>query len=208
VAKALGGETKDEIWYVLDAVPDAQIYAGLRRGITREQFEAALENRTVAELVHRISVKGGDAIFMPSGRLHTMGHGILVTEIQQNSDTTYRVFDWNRVGTNGEPRRLHVSEAMQSINFTDIEPDLIQPEGETLVRDSAFVVEKWDLISEREAAPPGKFAILLCLDGEIDFAGFKFKSGDFFLVPATLQDRNLHPRGPDTSLLRTMLPEL
>jgi mannose-6-phosphate isomerase len=208
VAKALGGETKDEIWYVLDAAPDAQIYAGLRHGVTREQFEAALENRTVAELVHRIPVKGGDAIFMPSGRLHTMGHGILAAEIQQNSDTTYRVFDWNRVDTNGEPRCLHVREAMQSINFTDIEPDLIQPRGETLVRDSAFVVEKWDLISEREAAPLGKFAILLCLNGEIDCAGFKFKSGDFFLVPATLQDRNLYPRGPDTSLLRTMLPEL
>ena len=208
VAKALGGEMKDEIWYVLDAVPDAQIYAGLRRGVTREQFEAALENSTVAELVHRISVKGGDAIFMPSGRLHTMGHGILVAEIQQNSDTTYRVFDWNRVGRDGEPRRLHVSEAMQSIDFTDIEPDLIEPRGETLVSDSVFVVEKWDLISEREAAPPGKFAILLCLDGEIDCAGLKFKPGDFFLVPAALQDRNLHPRDAGTSLLRTMLPEL
>ncbi len=208
VAKALGGEMKDEIWYVLDAVPDAQIYAGLRRGVTRAQFEAALENSTVAELVHRIAVKGGDAIFMPSGRLHTMGHGILVAEIQQNSDTTYRVFDWNRVGTDGEPRLLHVTEAMESIDFTDIEPDLIQPRGETLVSDSVFVVEKWDLISEREAAPPGKFAILLCLDGEIDCAGLKFKPGDFFLVPAALQDRNLHPRDAGTSLLRTMLPEL
>jgi len=208
VAKALGGEMKDEIWYVLDAVPDAQIYAGLRRGVTRAQFEAALENSTVAKLVHRISVKGGDAIFMPSGRLHTMGHGILVAEIQQNSDTTYRVFDWNRVGTDGEPRLLHVTEAMESIDFTDIEPDLIQPRGETLVSDSVFVVEKWDLISEREAAPPGKFAILLCLGGEIDCAGLKFKPGDFFLVPAALQDRNLHPRDAGTSLLRTMLPEL
>src|SRR5881275_573164 len=83
VAKALGGEMKDEIWYVLDAVSDAQIYAGLRSGVTREQFGAALENSTVAELVHRISVKRGDAIFMPSGRLHTMGDGILVAEIQQ-----------------------------------------------------------------------------------------------------------------------------
>jgi len=208
VAKALGGEMKDEIWYVLDAVPDAQIYAGLRRGVTREQFEIALENSAVTELVHRIPVKRGDAIFMPSGRLHTMGDGILVAEIQQNSDTTYRVFDWNRVGTDGEPRRLHVSEAMQSIDFTDIEPDLIRPRGETLVSDSAFVVEKWDLISEREAATPGKFAILLCLNGEIDCAGLKFKPGDFFLVPATLQDRNLHPRGADTSLLRTMPQEL
>jgi len=97
---------------------------------------------------------------------------------------------------------------MQSIDFTDIEPDLIQPRGETLVSDSVFVVEKWDLSSEREAAPPGKFAILLCLDGEIDCAGLKFKPGDFFLVPAALQDRNLHPRDAGTSLLRTMLPEL
>ena len=208
VAKALGGETKDELWYVLDAVPDAQIYAGLRRGVTREQFEAALENSSVAELVHRISVKDGDAISMPSGRLHTMGHGILVAEIQQNSDTTYRVFDWNRVGTDGKPRRLHVSEAMQSIDFTDIEPNLIQSRGETLVRDSVFVVEKWNLVSKREAATLGKFAIFLCLDGEIDCAGLKFKPGDFFLIPAALQDRNLHPRGADTSLLRTMLPEL
>jgi mannose-6-phosphate isomerase len=208
VAKTLGGEAKDELWYVLDAVPDAQIYAGLRRGVTREQFEAALGNSSVAELVHRISVKGGDAIFMPSGRLHTMGHGILVAEIQQNSDTTYRVFDWNRVGADGKPRRLHVSEAMQSIDFADIEPNLIQSRGETLVRDSVFVVEKWDLISKREAAPLGKFAILLCLDGEIDCAGLNFKPGDFFLIPATLQDRNLHPRAADTSLLRTMLPEL
>ncbi len=208
VARALGGETKDELWYVLDAVPDAQIYAGLRGGVTREQFEAALENSSVAELVHRISVKGGDAIFMPSGRLHTMGHGILVAEIQQNSDTTYRVFDWNRVGTDGKPRRLHVSEAMQSIDFTDIEPNLIQSRGETLVRDSVFVVEKWNLVSKRKAATLGKFAIFLCLDGEIDCAGLKFKSGDFFLIPAALQDRNLHPRGADTSLLRTMLPEL
>ncbi len=208
VARALGGETKDELWYVLDAVPDAQIYAGLRGGVTREQFEATLENSSVAELVHRVSVKGGDAIFMPSGRLHTMGHGILVAEIQQNSDTTYRLFDWNRVGTHGKPRQLHVSEAMQSIDFTDIEPSLIQSRGETLVRDSVFVVEKWDLISKREAAPLGKFAIFLCLDGEIDCAGLKFKPGDFFLIPAALQDRNLHPRGADTSLLRTMLPEL
>ncbi len=208
VARALGGETKDELWYVLDAVPDAQIYAGLRRSVTREQVEAALGNSSVAELVHCISVKSGDAIFMPSGRLHTMGHGILVAEIQQNSDTTYRLFDWNRVGTHGKPRQLHVSEAMQSIDFTDIEPNLIQSRGETLVRDSMFVVEKWDLISEREATPPGKFAIFLCLDGEIDCAGSKFKPGDFFLIPAALQDRNLHPRGADISLLRTMLPEL
>src|SRR5207244_4835528 len=100
------------------------------------------------------------------------------------------------------------TEAMESIDFTDIEPDLIQPRGETLVSDSVFVVEKWDLSSEREAAPPGKFAILLCLDGEIDCAGLKFKQGDFFLVRAALHGLNLHPRDAGTSLLRTTLPEL
>ncbi len=208
VAEKLGSEAKDEFWYIVDAIPGAEIYAGVRRGVTRQQFEAAAETRDTAELVHRIPVKSGDAMFMPSGRLHTMGGGILIAEIQQNSDTTYRLFDWNRVDADGKRRRLDIDASMQSIDFADVEPELTQPKGETLVRDSAFIVEKWDLTSEREAAPMCKFGIILCLTGEIECAGSKFKPGDFFLIPATLQDRHLHPRGAGTSLLRTMLQDL
>jgi mannose-6-phosphate isomerase len=205
VAEKLGSEPKTEFWYIVDAAPDAEIYAGLRRGVTRDTFEASVRNGSASELVHRIKVKSGDAIFMPSGRLHTMGAGVLVAEIQQNSDTTYRVFDWNRVGPDGKPRRLHIDESLQSIDFNDFEPELVRPKGETLVRDPAFVIEKWNLTSQREGAPLGKFAIFCCLSGEVECAGSGFKPGEFFLVPAMLQDRHLAPRGGETSLLRVTI---
>ena len=208
VAKKLGSEPKTELWYVVDATQGAEIYAGLRRGVTRDAFEASVKNGSAAELVHRIKVKSGDAMFMPSGRLHTMGAGVLVAEIQQNSDTTYRVFDWNRIGADGQPRRLHIDESLQSIDFNDFEPELVRPKGETLVRDPAFTIDKWDLASRREAAPPGHFAILCCLNGEVECAGARFKNGEFFLVPAALQDRYLHPRGEATTLLRVTIPKM
>jgi mannose-6-phosphate isomerase len=205
VAEKLGSEPKTEIWYIVDAAPDAEIYAGLRRGVTRDTFEASVRNGSASELVHRIKVKSGDAMFMPSGRLHTMGAGVLVAEIQQNSDTTYRVFDWNRLGADGKPRRLHIDESLQSIDFNDFEPELVRPRAETLVRDPAFVIDKWNLTSQREAAPSGEFAIFCCLNGEVECAGSRFKPGEFFLVPAMLQDRHVSPRG-ETSLLRVTIP--
>ena len=206
VAEKLGSESKTELWYIVDAAPDAEIYAGLRRGVMRDTFEASVRNGSASELVHRIKVKSGDAMFMPSGRLHTMGAGVLVAEIQQNSDTTYRVFDWNRVGADGKPRRLHVDESLQSIDFNDFEPELVRPKGETLVRDPAFVIEEWNLTLQREAAPSGEFAILCCLSGEVECAGSRFKPGEFFLVPAMLQDRHVHPRADGTHLLRVTIP--
>ena len=206
VAEKLGSEPKAELWYIVDAAPDAEIYAGLRRGVTRDDFEASVKNGSASELVHRIKVKSGDAMFMPSGRLHTMGAGVLVAEIQQNSDTTYRVFDWNRVDADGKPRRLHIDESLQSIDFNDFEPELVQPKGETLVRDPAFVIEKWNLTSQREAALSGKFAIFCCLSGEVECGGSHFKPGEFFLVPAMLQDRHVSPRAGEASLLRVTIP--
>jgi mannose-6-phosphate isomerase len=126
VAKQLGGEPKTEMWYIVDASPDADLFVGLKKSITRAQFEEAIQNGTVAECVHRIQVKAGDAMFLPSGRLHAIGAGNVIFEIQQNSDTTYRVFDWNRKGTDGKPRELHVAKSLASIDFEDVEPRLIQ----------------------------------------------------------------------------------
>jgi mannose-6-phosphate isomerase len=124
VAAALGGEPKTEMWYVAHADPGARIYAGLRAGVTREGFERALADGTVADCVHHVDARTGDSLFVPSGRLHALGGGLLIYEIQQNSDTTYRVFDWNRLGLDGKPRALHVDESLQSIDFTDVEPAL------------------------------------------------------------------------------------
>src|ERR1035441_10121685 len=124
-AAQLGGEPKTEMWYVAQAGPGAEIFVGLKKGVTRAEFESKLARQTVAECFHRIPVKPGDAMFLPSGRAHALGAGTVIFEIQQNSDTTYRVFDWNRLDEHGKSRPLHVEQSLASINFADIEPPLL-----------------------------------------------------------------------------------
>ncbi len=124
-AAQLGGEPKSEMWYVAQAGPGAVLFAGLKKGVTRAEFESKLARHTVAECFHRIPVKPGDAMFLPSGRAHALGAGTVIFEIQQNSDTTYRVFDWNRLDEHGKSRPLHVEQSLASINFADIEPPLL-----------------------------------------------------------------------------------
>jgi mannose-6-phosphate isomerase len=125
LAASLGGEPKTEMWYIADASPQAALYVGLKRGTTRGEFERRVRDGTVAETFHRIPVKAGDVMFLPSGRVHAIGGGNVIFEIQQNSDTTYRVFDWNRVGLDGKPRELHVEQSLASIDFEDFEPRLV-----------------------------------------------------------------------------------
>ena len=131
----------------------------------------------------------------------------VLVEIQQNSDTTYRVFDWNRVDqSTGKPRQLHVDQALESIDFNDVAPKLIEPKGELLVKHELFELQKWKLNSPREVTPRGQFAIVCCLTGSLSCADVDLRPGEFFLVPASLQDRQLHPRADGTSLLRVTIP--
>lgn len=125
-AVVLGGEPKTEMWYIAEATPDADLFVGLKQGVTREDFQQKISQGSVEECFHRIPVKKDDAIFLPSGRVHAIGAGNIIFEIQQNSDTTYRVFDWNRVGLDGKPRDLHVEQSLASIDFEDFEPSLIK----------------------------------------------------------------------------------
>jgi mannose-6-phosphate isomerase len=155
---------------------------------------------------HRIPVETGDAMFLPSGRLHAIGAGNLIVEIQQNSDTTYRVFDWDRGKKSGPPRQMHITEALQCIDFSDRAPGLLRPEGESLVRHSLFEIEKWLLAEERDIAPIGRFAMVVCLTGALECAGVAFKPGEFFLMPAESEDRTVRPTGANTSLLRVTIP--
>ena len=206
ITKKLGGESKSELWYVADAAPKARIYAGVKKGATRAVFEKAIEKGKVEEHLHSIDVAAGDAIFLQSGRLHALGGGNLLVEIQENSDTTYRVFDWNRV-KKGRPRReMHIAQAMQCIDFGDVEPALLRPAGESLVKHGLFEIDKWLVGEAREIAGPGRFAIVVCLTGELACAGRQFKAGDFFLVPAELEDRVVRPVGENVSLLRVTVP--
>ncbi|MGH7937449.1 MAG: type I phosphomannose isomerase catalytic subunit [Bryobacteraceae bacterium] len=205
VATALGGEAKTEMWYLTEADPGAEIFFGLRRGTSRAQFEEAVASGEAADLVHRIAGKKGDAFFVPSGRLHAIGPGNLVVEIQQNSDTTYRVFDWNRVGSDGKPRRLHLAEAMRSIDFDDFEPEIVRPRGELLVESPLFVVEKWELQGARSALDGNAVALFICLSGTVRMANIELRAGEFFLVPAAAQNALLEPLATTASLLRVTL---
>jgi mannose-6-phosphate isomerase len=208
VASKLGGEPKSEFWYVAAANPDAEVFVGFREPITRDMFEERLRDGTVIDYIHEIAVRAGDAVFLPAGRVHAIGAGNLLIEIQQNSDTTYRVFDWNRTDpATGTKRDLHIEQAIQCIDFADVHPKPIQSEGELLISHSLFEIRKWNLDGAREAAPLGQFAIICCLTGNLSCAKAKLAPGEFFLVPAHLEDRQLKPLASNTSLLRVTIPK-
>ena len=137
-----------------------------------------------------------------------MSAGNLLIEIQQNSDTTYRVFDWNRVDDKGKQRQLHIEQALQCIDFEDVQPKLIQSEGELLISHSLFEIRKWMLDRRREVAPLGQFAIICCLTGSLSCASVELAPGEIFLVPAYLQNRQLKSLASQTSLLRVTIPQL
>lgn len=206
IAPKLDGEPKTEFWYVAAADPGAELFVGLQETITRDQFEEALRSGTVAQCVHRIPVKAGDAMFLPAGRLHAVGKGNLLIEIQQNSDTTYRVFDWNRVDSQGKPRQLHIDQALQCIDLNDVRPQLVQTEAEVFLHHDLFEIQKWNLDSSREIAPLGQFAIVYCLTGKLRCADVELEAGEFCLIPALSQDRSVEPLKKATSLLRITIP--
>lgn len=206
IASSLGGEPKSEFWYFAASKEGAEIFAGLRSGVDRGSFAMALRQTSVGDLVHRIAVRAGDSFLVPGGRLHGIGAGNLIVEVQQNSDTTYRIFDWERKDEKGERRALHIAESMRSINFADHEPQIRNPKGERLVNLPQFVVERWKLEAPRPASDEAAFAIFLCLSGIIQVGEQLVRPGDFFLVPAMAADSALRPAAPETALLRITLP--
>ena len=127
MADQLGGEPKTECWYIAEATENAGLYVGLKEGATRAQFESVLREEGGAglqSLIHHVRVKPGESILLESGRIHAIDAGNLILEIQQNSDTTYRVYDWGRVGLDGKPRQLHIEQSLRSIDFDDFEPQI------------------------------------------------------------------------------------
>lgn len=118
------GEPKSEMWYVLDAAPDACVYAGLKPGTDARTFASAIRDGTAADRMTRLPVRRGDALYIPGGLVHAIGPGCLIYEVQQSSNTTYRLFDWNRVDASGEPRELHVEKGLLSIDWMLPTPSL------------------------------------------------------------------------------------
>lgn len=186
LAAGLGGEPKTEMWFIADCTPGARLYVGLKNGVSRADFERSITDGSVAECVHAVSPQPGDSIFIASGRLHAIGAGFLIHEIQQNSDTTYRVFDWNRLGLDGKARELHVSESLASIDFDDFEPEMDKPLGDQLAACDYFKTDRKQLAAGAEITNPcsDQFSILSVVDGKLESQGGRtFGKGSFILVP-------------------------
>ena len=213
-AVELGGEPKTEMWFIADAASDASLYVGLKRGMTRAEFEKKIQDGSVAECFYRVPVRAGDTMFLPSGRVHAIGAGLVIFEIQQNSDTTYRVFDWNRVGLDSKPRELHVAQSLASIDFNDFEPKLVETKFtghevkvRSLVNDPLFNVENWKLNINTGANcffKSKKLQIVAVTNGEIEIksgtTSVNLSAGQFSLIPASLEQTDILAKS-DAALL-------
>lgn len=219
---------KTEMWYVLYARPHARLIYGLSGKTTPDLFRAALESGTLPDLLHFLPIKEGSAIFVPTGTVHALLEGVVVTEIQQNSDTTYRVYDWGRLGTDGKPRPLHVDKALDVIDFDMVCPQASEPvivaEGESMRRAEIsrcryFVVEEVKL--EGGTAYHGRcdgstFEVWGCVKGqaEVRAESVRRRGGElvllaavrFALLPAALGEFEVYATQPSI-LLRAYAPE-
>lgn len=205
VADELGGEPKTEVWYIAHAEPGAELYVGVEPGVTGESFRDSLEDGSAEKAVHAIPVVTGQHIFIPSGRLHAIGAGLLIYEIQQNSDTTYRVYDWNRVGLDGKPRDLHIEESLKCIDFSDVSPGMDQPDGTLLSECEHFRLERHLVGGGASLATvtQRRFSVITVVGGELTAGEETFAEGDFFIVSAGAEDELPIASGESEVLLTT-----
>ncbi|MBI2814857.1 MAG: class I mannose-6-phosphate isomerase [Opitutae bacterium] len=188
VAARMGGEPKTENWYVARAEPGAAVLAGLKPGVDTARFRAALKDNTAESLVHRLPTATGDSILIRSGVMHAIDGGHLILEIQQNSDTTYRVYDWGRLGLDGKPRAMHIEQSMASLEAnTAGAAHLVRPAAKTAVLAECpeFRITRHRLSrGERLAFPAGEQArILSVVSGELRADGRALLTGDNVLLP-------------------------
>lgn len=184
---------KTEAWVVIHADPGSVIYAGLREGVGRQMLEAAMAAGQTESCLHCFPVQSGDCVFIPAGTVHALGAGLVIAEIQQASDTTFRLFDWNRVGADGKPRPLHVQAGLDAIDFTrgPVQPQVPQltgsPAVECLVSCDKFVLDRRQIREQVTVGGDGRFHLLVALEGrvelECDPSGRPLERGQVALLP-------------------------
>ena len=190
---------KTEAWVILHADPGALVYAGLNAGVDRDQFAAAIARGETDSCLHRFTPRAGDCIFIPAGTVHALGAGLLVAEIQQASDTTYRLFDWNRVGVDGQPRQLHVQQGLDATDFSTGPVSAVTPRPiassagdqhtvERLVACDKFILDRHRRVGDFQLETENRFRIVAVLEGELTIAGdpsgIPLTQGQTILLPA------------------------
>lgn len=218
-AARYGGEPKTEMWVILEAADNAKVYAGLKPGIGRATFERAIADQGLERMLASVSVKPGQAIFIPGGLVHAIGEGCLLLEIQQNSNTTYRVYDWGRVGHDGKPRELHVAQALQAIDWdrppaAPISPalgnDVTGDDACPIVQSPHFNVWRHDVASSVTVLNDGRsFHALFVASGSVRIEGNgsaeAVTAGTSVLLPAEISKYRLEAVDGPASLIRTSL---
>lgn len=185
---------KTEAWVIIAAEPGSCLYAGLKRGVDRATLERELSRGTAELCLHKIEPQPGDCMFIPAGTVHALGAGLVVAEIQQSSDTTFRLFDWNRLGADGKPRPLHIEQGLDVINFDrgPVDPQVLrssdQPGVERLVVCDKFVLDRRHITASHTIGGDDRCHILVVLDGRVRFTGDPsnqpLNRGQTILVPA------------------------
>lgn len=195
---------KTEAWYVMGALPGSKVYAGLKSGVTKQEFQSAIEAQSAESLLHSFEPQPGDCIFIPAGTVHALGEGLLIAEIQQCSNTTFRLYDWGRVDQDGQPRELHVQQGMDATDFTSGPVDPSQPvlideqsgsTTESIVDCDKFQLNRIRLSGKRSFSTDGSFKILVVTEGTVsidnDPVDSPLQRGDTCLIPAEMTSFDL-----------------
>jgi len=203
---------KTEAWVILAADPDSQIVCGLKQGVTREVFQQHVMAGTVEETLHMIPAVVGDCIFVPAQTVHALGPGILLAEIQQQSNLTFRLHDWGRLGSDGQPREIHVDESLNCIDFERGPVNPVTPvplsDGlhhyEELVRCEHFVIRRHQAVDDFAIKLDDRFRIFMLLDGSAtvstEFGDVKLSKGGTVLIPADVDECIVRPLSRITML--------
>ena len=218
--KAAGGRGKTEMWHIVSAEPGAQLLAGLKQGVTKERFLEGLAAHTLEDLFHAHHVQSNDTFFIPAGTPHTIGADMVVCEVQEYSDLTYRVYDYGRVDAHGKPRELHIEKALDVIHFGFSHGGKVPPvhlgashqDAKLLCACPYFAVERLEFAERREfAGDSARFQLVIILSGRGNLGwpagAARYNAGECWFLPASVNLAALHPT-QRTTVLRAYVPDM
>jgi len=201
-----GGNGKTEMWYIMEAEENARLIVGFREETDRDSFREKLKNNTLEEILNYIPVKKGDVLFIPAGRIHAIGPGIVLAEIQQTSDLTYRIYDWNRTGPDGNPRELHIEHALNVLDYNSLNEyrtDYARLKNSSVnLADCPYFTTQmihFDQPVDKDYNLIDSFVIYICVDGSVDIyykdgEPVSINKGETILIPAVLKEISLVPQ--------------